>query len=193
MKTRELYSIVLKIIGLIALWQTVNMISAIVLSGFGIFSMIFSIGIQMVGGFLIASAFAIILQTVLPLILAIYCLFRTDTLLKILKLDDDTFLELLTDRKVIYHILVLSFGVFLLANGANGFLNIDIKADTKTEMLQAVNAIGNPQHVVNVIESKGYKINVFALIEMFIGFYLLIKSRSISEKIMGRFDTSNVA
>jgi len=193
MKTRELYSIVLKIIGLISLWHSVTMIFAVVLSGFGVFSMLFSSGSQMIGGFLIASAFAIILQTVLPLIIAFYCLFRTDTLLKALRLDDDTTLELLTDRKVIYHILVLSFGVFLLANGANGFLSVDIKADTKTEMLQAVNNIGNSPNVVSVIESKNYNINFFALIELLIGLYLLVKSRSISGKIMGRFDSSNVA
>lgn len=193
MKTRELYSIVLKVIGLISLWQFISMISAIVLSGFGVFSLIFSSGSQMIGGFLIASTFAIILQTVVPLIIAIFCLFRTDTLLKVLRLNDDITLELLTERKVIYHILVLSFGVFLLANGANGFLSVDIKADTKTEMLQAVNNIGNSPNVVSVIESKNYKINYFALIEMLIGLYLLVKSRSISGIIMGRFDSSNAA
>lgn len=193
MKTRELYSIVLKVIGLISLWQFVSMISAIVLSGFGVFSMIFSSGSQMIGGFLFASTFAIILQTVVPLIIAIFCLFRTDTLLKALRLNDDITLELLTERKVIYHILVLSFGVFLLANGANGFLNVDIKADTKTEMLQAMNNIGNSPNVVSVIESKNYKINYFALIEMLIGLYLLVKSRSISGRIMGRFDSSIAA
>lgn len=191
MKTRELYSIVLKIIGLIALWQFLSMLSVIVMSGFGVFSMIFSSGNRVAGGFIMASAFAIVLQTVVPLIIAIYCLFRTATLLKALRLDEDGRLELLTDRKVIYHVLILSFGVFLLANGANGFLNVNFNTDTKTDMLQALNTVDISPNSVSVMESKNFKINVLSLIEMLIGWYLLVKSRSISEKILGRFDVDN--
>ena len=143
MKTRELYSIVLKIIGLLSLWKFITMISTIILSGFGMFSMLFSNGGQVLFGFLIASVFAILLQTVLPLIISIYCLFRTDALLKVLKLDEDSTLELLSERKVIYHLAILSFGVFLFANGAHGFMSVDIKTETTTGMLNAMNNINN--------------------------------------------------
>lgn len=122
--------------------------------------------------------------------IAFYCLLRTEILIKALKLDDDTTLELVNDRKVIYHVLILSFGVFLLANGANGFLVVEFNTDTKTGMLQTMNNIGNDPNAVSIIESRNYKMNFIALIELLVGFYLLLKSRSISERLLGKVDSN---
>lgn len=190
MKTRELYSIVLKIIGLLSLWQFITMISTIILSGFGMFSMLFSNGGQVLFGFLIASVFAILLQTVLPLIISIYCLFRTDTLLRVLKLDEDSTLELLSERKVLYHLAILSFGVFLFANGAHGFMSVDIKTETTTGMLNAMNNINNSSNGVNIMESKNYHVNIIALIESLIGLIVLIKSKTITDWALSRIDSN---
>lgn len=193
MKTRELYSIVLKIIGLIALWHSVTMISAVIMSGFALVTALSSPWGNSIGGFFVASILTIVIHGVLSLMIAFYCLLRTEILIKALKLDDDTTLELVTDRKVIYHVLILSFGVFLLGNGANGFLVVEFNTDTKTGMLQTMNNIGNDPNAVSIIESKNYKMNILALIELLVGFYLLLKSRSISERLLGKVDSSNNA
>jgi len=190
MKTRELYSIVLKIIGLISLWHLVTIFFGILLSGVGSFNMLFSAGSLAPVGFLLTSLIVMILELALMLIISIYCLFRTETLLKVLKLNDDSTLEILSERKVLYHLVVLSFGVFLFADGLNSFYTINIKTDTISDMSKAMYTVKNTLSIVQVTESRNYSLNFFAFIELVIGLILLIKSRAVTKWILCRVDSN---
>lgn len=185
MKTREIYSILLKIIGLISLWYAINAILMAMFSGFGAIASSFAP--VPVGNLLFLTMLVFILKTIIPLFIAFYCLFHTEIVLRLFKLDDDSTPALLTSRKVIYHMLVLSFGVYLFANGANNFLSVDYTTDTKTEMSQVVNKLGDISDVVSKVYSKKVNINIFGLLEMLIGVLLLFKSKSISERLQANF------
>ncbi len=191
MKTRELYSIVLKIIGLISLWHLVTILFPILFSGVFLSKMLFSAVNLVPVSYLSASLFVMILQLALVLVISIYCLFRTETLLKVLKLNDDSTLEILSERKVLYHLLVLSFGVFLFADGLNSFYTINTKTDTISDMSKAMYTVNNTLSIVQMTESKNYSLNYFAFIELLIGLILLIKSRAVTKWILCRVDSSS--
>lgn len=187
MKTRELYSIVLKIIGLITLLQFLTGISVLSISGFGFFMALSSSEGQMNVGYLYASVFAGLLQFLIPLLISIFCLFSTDTILRLLKLDDDSRLEILSERKVLYHLAVLSFGVFLFAIGANGFLSTEYKYETTTKIPQAIENLDNFSQQY-ITELKKYTVNFISLIESIIGLLLFLKSRKVSEWVLRRIE-----
>ena len=189
MKTRELYSVVFKIIGLIATWQFVTMFFTLTLSGFGVLTMLFSPGAQLVVGYLIATVFVLLLQTGIPLVIAIYCLFHTDKLLRVFKLEDDSTLELVSERKVLYHLVVLSFGVYLFADGASEFLSVDYKTDTSSQLMPAINEWKDPSNAVRLTESKTQHVNFLAFIELLIGVVVLLKSTKIAGWVMNRMNS----
>ncbi len=189
MKTRELYSIVLKIIGLITLWRFLTLISVIALSGFGFFTVLSSSEGQMHVGYLYASVFASLLQMLIPLLISIFCLFSTDTILRLLKLDDDSTLELLSERKVLYHLAVLSFGVFLCAYGAHGFLTTNYKSESTEAVSQAITQLNDSSNVVHIKESTNYSVNILSLIISLIGLWILSKSRKVSEWVLRRIES----
>lgn len=189
MKTRELYSIVLKIIGLITLWRFLTLISVIALSGFGFFTVLSSSEGQMHVGYLYASVFAGLLQMLIPLLISIFCLFSTDTILRLLKLDDDSTLELLSERKVLYHLAVLSFGVFLCAYGAHGFLTTNYKSESTEAVSQAITQLNDSSNVVHIKESTNYSVNILSLIISLIGLWILSKSRKVSEWVLRRIES----
>lgn len=189
MKTRELYSVVFKIIGLIATWQFVTMFFTLTLSGFGVLTMLFSPSAQLVVGYLIATVFVLLLQTGIPLVIAIYCLFHTDKLLRVFKLEDDSTLDLVSERKVLYHLVVLSFGVYLFADGASEFLSVDYKTDTSSQLMPAINAWKDPSNAVRLTESKTQHVNFVAFIELLIGVVVLLKSTKIAGWVMNRMNS----
>lgn len=190
MKTRELYSIVLKIIGLISLWRFVSTFLLFLFSCAGLVTMFSTAGSLASVGYIVTSLFILVVQLALVLIISIYCIFRTNTLLKILKLDDDSTLELLSERKVLYHLLVLSFGVYLFADGLNSFYTIHIKTDTISDLSKVMYTGNNIPSITNMTESKNHSFNFLAFIEAVIGVLLLIKSRAVTNWILRRVDSN---
>lgn len=179
MKSKNIFSLVIKIMGLIALWKTV-MALGILFSGFGMLSFILSGNGAMMSLMMFATFMTILLSFLLPLIVSWLCLFRTDQLIKLLKLDDDSTLPEYTDSKMIYHVLVIVLGVLLLMNGAGDFITYDYKTDSKTEMIN---------NVVNVTKSTNIHANYFALIEIAAGFLLLLRAEKISSRLYEKINS----
>jgi hypothetical protein len=187
MKTRQLYSIVLKIIGIIALWHFITILSVVILSGFGFVTQLFATSGHSSAAYAIIPFCAFLLQGLLPLLIAFYCLFRTNQLLHLFQLEDETMLELSTEKKVIYHVLVLLFGVLLLINGANEFLSVDY-VNSENGFLNNLNTTDNTGNRVSPVYSKSTHVNFLAFFELLAGVFLLVKSKSISQMIIDKTD-----
>jgi len=173
MKSKDLYSLVIKIMGLIALWKTVMAIG-LLFSGFGMLSFLLSGNGAAMSLMMFVTFLTILLSFILPLIISWLCLFRTNHLIQLLKLDDNGTLPELSDKKVIYHVLVIVLGVLLLISGTGDFISYDYKTDTKTEMLNSV---------VNITKSTNIHVNYFALLEIAAGFFLLLRADKISSRL----------
>jgi hypothetical protein len=194
MKTKDLLSITLKIIGIIAFWKAIQAF-AIVFSGIGIFSFLFSNNQQPNSFFMITVALTMILSFLLPLIVGILFLFRTEKVLSIIKFEEHDKIVLSLNKLVIYHLIVIVFGLLAVIHGAGNFLEHNYKTDTQTEYIKSADSAHNHsadpagQEKVVVTNSKTTNINYFALIEILLGIILLAKATDFAKKIEKNFDS----
>lgn len=86
MKTKELFSITLKIIGLIAFWKSVQTFGTMI-TGIGTYSMIHASDAPADKSYMFAIVLTSILNFVLPLLVAIIFIFNTEKVLSIIKID----------------------------------------------------------------------------------------------------------
>ncbi|MDO5576467.1 MAG: hypothetical protein Q4F84_05260 [Fibrobacter sp.] len=198
MKTKDLISITLKIIGLIAFWKAIQAFVAMI-SVFGKYSSILKMD-GMINAFsMFTMVLAVILSFVLPLVVAFFFLFRTENVLSILKIKDQGEVALDVNKLVVYHMLVIAFGFIILIHGAGGFMEFNYSTNTtKTEYIKS-NSINQAHGVVhqpgfgnqdNIIESKttDKNFNYLALIEIIIGIVLLKNATGIAKKLDGKID-----
>jgi uncharacterized membrane protein YidH (DUF202 family) len=195
MKTRNLLFIIVKIIGLIAFWKAVQSFGAVI-SGIGIFSSQMAHNNQMHGSFMMAMGLAMTLNFVLPLLLALLFLFRTEKVLALLKLEEQSDIHFKVNKLVLYHVFILAFGILVLMHGAGNFLKYDYKMDTKTEIttnndLTATQG-GNvtKHHKTSTTNSKNKSVNYFAFIEIILGVVMLAKSTELATRIEKNFDSN---
>lgn len=194
MKTKDLIAVTLKIIGLIAFWKAIQTFGAMI-SGIGIFSSTFANNDQMNASFMIAIGLAMILNFVLPLIVAIVFLFRTEKVITLLKIKEDNNINLNQNKLVLYHMIIIVFGFMITIHGAGNFIEFNYKTDTKTE--NTTNHVSSDnqqpnstkQEKVFVTNSKSKNINYFALIEIILGIVLLTKATEIAMKVERNFDS----
>lgn len=194
MKTKDVLSITLKIIGLIAFWKAIQTFGAVI-SGIGIFSSLFANNDQMNSSFMIAIGLALILNFLLPLLVAILFLFRTEKVLSIIKNKEHDNVDLNLNKLVLYHMIIIVFGFLTIIHGAGNFIEFNYKTDTKTEYTtnnvshdnQSPNITS--QEKVSVTNSKSKNINYFALVEIIFGIILLIKATQIAKQLERNFDS----
>lgn len=194
MKTKDILSITLKIIGLIAFWKAIQTFGAVI-SGIGIFSSLFANNDHMNSSFMIAIGLAMILNFLLPLIVSILFLFRTEKVLSIIKINEHDNVDLNLNKLVLYHMIIIVFGFMLIIHGAGNFLEFNYNTDTKTEYttnnISTNNQLPNTtrQEKVFVTNSKSKNINYFALIEIILGIILLTKATEFAKKTERTFDS----
>lgn len=193
MKIKDVLSVTLKIIGLIAFWKAIQTFGTVI-SGIGIFSSLFANNNHMNSSFMIAIGLTMILNFILPLIVAMLFLFRTEKVLSIMKIKEHDNVHLNLNKLVLYHMIMIVFGCTIIMHGAGNFLEINYKTDTKTEY--TTNNVSTndqspkttKQEKVFVTNSKSKNINYFALIEIIVGIILLAKATDIAKKTARTFD-----
>lgn len=194
MNPKELITITLKIIGLIAFWKSIQTFGVVV-SGIGIFSSLFMNYNPMNTSFMLGIGLAMILNFILPLLVAIFFIFRTNKVLTILKVKEQSNIDLNLNKLVLYHMIIIVFGFMIIIHGAGNFLDFNYKTDTKTEYVTNNVSTDNlapnntKQEKVIVTDYKSKNINFFALIEVILGIIFLIKATEIAKKIERNFDS----
>jgi hypothetical protein len=126
---------------------------------------------------------------------AIFFIFRTDKVLTILKVKEQSNIDLNLNKLVLYHMIIIVFGFMIIIHGAGNFLDFNYKTDTKTEYVTNNVSTDNlapnntKQEKVIVTDYKSKNINFFALIEVILGIIFLIKATEIAKKIERNFDS----
>ncbi len=192
MKIKDLVSIILRIIGLVAFWKSIQAFGSM-LSGIGVLISMFLNNHHVNNSFMIIIGTAMVLNFILPLAVAIIFIFRTERVLSIIKIKEQDQIYLNLDKHLLYHIVMIVFGFMIIMHGSGNFLEFNLKTDTKTEYItkNISNKNQSPniskEEKVFVTHSKSKNINYFALIEIVFGVVLLTKAADISKKIENNF------
>ena len=181
MKLISLLQIVLKVVGIIALWKFIGAFS----------SLIFCVGLfsSSLNSFTTLMVSSTVLNSVLIGTFAYLCLFKTNKLLSLLQINAEEIIDVKAEKKVVYHILILCAGVLIVMNGLTNFLSFDYKTEEKTEITSPNNsahAFENRQQLT-LLESKTKHLNFFAFIEIIIGMIFLTKADVITEWILAKY------
>jgi hypothetical protein len=194
MKNKNLFSLVIKIMGLVALWKAIVSFG-LVITGIGI---LFTVNSHGFGSFMLVIALNMILSFLMPLFIAYFFLLKTDKVVSKIKINEESKIDLNLKKGVMYHIMVLSFGFMFILYGSSCFLSFDYKTDTKTTHVQNKKYDeGKKEHnvdgsdTITTTNSKNKKVNYFALIEIIMGIVLLTKATDISRKVERNFDSKN--
>jgi hypothetical protein len=194
MKTKDLLSITLKIIGLFAFWKAIQAL-VVIFSEIGIFSFLFSDNQQPNTFYMISVALQIMLSFLLPLIVGILFLFRTEKVLSTTTFEEHDKIVFNLNKLVIYHLIVIVFGLLAVIHGAGNLLELISKTDTQTEYVQSADSAHNhsefPPSKEKVVVTNSIKttFNIFALIEILLGIILLAKATDFAKKIEKNFDS----
>lgn len=193
MKTKDLFWITLKIIGLIAIWKSVEAFGVIII-GIGVISSLFSNNEHESNYYLLTIGLSLVLNFILPLIVAIIFIYKTDKVLSMIKLDEQSNIDLNINKQVLYHVIIIIFGFTFIIYGAGNFINYSHKTDTKTEYISNDTTASNQtpnitnEKITSVTVSKVNQVNYFALIEIIIGIILLFRAIEISKLISSKLD-----
>jgi hypothetical protein len=178
MKTKDVFSITLKIIGLIAFWKAIQTFGTMT-SGIGLFSSIFSNKDHFNSSFMITIGLTMILNFLLPLIIAILFLFKTEKVLSVIKIKEQENLVLNIKKLVLYHMIIIVFGFMTIIHGTGNFIMFSYKKNTETEYITK-NQL--EQEKVIVTNSTKKDVNYFALIEIILGIFILSNATAIAKK-----------
>lgn len=198
MKAKDLLSIILKIIGLIAFWKCIQAFGEMIMVIGGlivisVFSMYSATDLQITYAYLSVVGLAMILNFVLPLLVGIIFVFKTEKVLSIIKVNELSNIDLNINKRILYHVLIIAFGLIFIIHGSGNFIDIKYKVDTKTEYFSDQTAFINidktNQEKVTVQHSKNTNVNYFALIEIIIGIIFLAKATNISENFSRKQDS----
>ncbi len=189
MNSKQIISIALKIVGIIAFWTAVKTFPGLI-SAFGIFSSMLSMNNFMHGGgaFMFFIAISAILNFVLPLAVAYVFILKTEILLPYFGLNNEDEFNLNLGKIVIYKLVIIVFAFIAILNGANNFLTYNYNTNTNTEYITNNTNLNQPaaianQQKVTTTQSKAKNVNYFALAEIIIGIILLSKVKKYAGKI----------
>lgn len=202
MKTRELIALILKIAGGVLIFKSVWS-GGFLLGGFGLAQGIFHQEFPFSFFTLGLSALSMIFRVILPLGIGLFLLFRTETILRLMKVDEfqatttDTKAESVEQSPKVesevyatkpkpYRLIVLVFGLIVFLHGASNVYTYKIHTDTRIEQPdyrfdpqgQSFNDINKTVH-----RSTTSDFNVIALLEMLVGLYLLVQSSKVSQRV----------
>jgi len=184
MKTTTLFSIALKLTGIVALWQFVQSLSGII-TGAGLFSLFAGNG-GLHNSFMALIGFNLVFNILIIGAFAFYALFRTQRLLILFKMADPEIIALGTDKSTLFKALVLVLGVLITIHGIGGFLTYNYNNETKTEQNF------NPQtnifdNKTSTVQTETKNVNYLSFIEILAGVLLLSNIRPVSNRLIAKF------
>lgn len=181
MKVNTLFTIVIKIAGLVALWKFLMSLSGIVMA-LGLFS---SVGNGFQGsGFMASIALSMLLTTGVTGALAFISLFCTDAIIRLLNIDGEQTIDVGENKAMIFKALVIIGAILLIVNGATDALSYDYKTDTNNNT-NITNGV--VQNNTNVTNSQTKRVNYFAFLELVLGALALLRGAAVSSWLMYRF------
>ena len=197
MKTKDLFSIVVKIIGIIALWNALQAFGTMI-TGVGIFtSMLFGKN-HMGGAFMFTIAMAMFLNFLVPLAIAFVCFFRAERVRSLLNISEQYEVDIQPKKQEVFHMLLIVFGFIAVMHGAGNFLSFDHRTDTKVSHvtnskalhpnMEHANRSAEDNETRSVTTSNTKKINHFALFEIIIGIIMLSRATEYSKKIVSNYE-----
>lgn len=195
MNTKTLFEIALKIVGLLALWNFLQSLGGIGIA-FGIFKM-FASGGGLQNQFMGYIAFNMVFTVIIPAIIAFFCLFRTQRLISILKLDEGASDKIALDHRVVYNVLVLVTAVFIFMHGCANCITYSYNRNTNTETNFSYNQDPKSENNVNnklvkdttsVNQNEIKNVNYFAFAEIIIAIMLFLKSAEIASWLFRRYN-----
>jgi hypothetical protein len=182
MTRKTLFEIALKIVGLLALWNFLLSLGGII-TVFSIFTMFLSNG-GLQNSFMGFIALNMLFTILIPGIIAFCCLFKTQKIMSILKLDIGGADEINFKPRMVYMILILVSGVALFMHGCANSLVYGYNRETKTESSISDGAVKNGT-IVSQKETKN--VNYLAFAEVIIGIMLFLKSAEITDWLLQRY------
>jgi hypothetical protein len=198
MKNTDLISIAVKFLGLVAIWRAVLGISAVI-TGIALLTSSISVSSQMNTSYVQIVAFSMILNFVLPSVLAFFSLFRTEKVLSLLNIKDESVINLSVNKLVIYHVLILVFGMMMLLHGSDNFLEVQYhiatnKTYTTTTVLTGSQSPDNsPREETLVTDTKDFMVNYLALAEIIVGIVILVHAVGIARIVERNFDSKTIS
>lgn len=210
MKTRELIALILKIVGGVLIFKSV-LSGGFLLGGFGLVQgffhqelpyNFFSFGLSII---------AMIFRVVLPLGIGLFLLLRTETILRLIKVEEFETTSTATATETgeqsgkvqsdssdtkpkPYRLIVLVFGLIVFLHGASNVYTYKIHTDTRIEQPDyRFDPQGQTFSDINktVHRSTTSDFNVIALLEMLVGLYLLVQSSKVSQRVQKHIEPKN--
>jgi hypothetical protein len=194
MNRKTLFEIALKIIGLLALWNFLQSVGGIGIA-FGIINM-FASGEGLQNQFMGFIAINTVATVVIPGIIAFFCLFRTQRLSAILKLDAGAEDKVDLDPKIVYNLFVIGIAVVIFMHGCANCMIFSYNRDTKTETNVSYNQDPTRNNNINdnvvkntstVTKKETKNLNYLAFAEIIIGIMIFLKSAEISHWLYRRY------
>jgi hypothetical protein len=183
MKTKTLFEIAVKIIGLIALWKFIQSFSGIV-TGLGVLTMLKQAG-GMQNPFMIIICLSNILNVFVIGATAYFCLLKTNKVLTTFSITGDETVAVNTDKKIVYHVVIIFLSGLMIINGAGECLSYDYSTNTNTVANIQNNQVNNQS---STTQNETKKVNYFAFIELLGGFILLVRSPKVTLWLIDRFE-----
>jgi hypothetical protein len=182
MNRKTLFEIALKIVGLLALWNFLQSLGGIA-GVFGILKM-FASGGGLQNEFMGFIAINMLGTMVIPGIIAFYCLYRTERVIYMFKLDVSGSERLSLNPRVVYHMFILASALVIFMHGCANFMVVSYNRDIRTES-NMNNGVVNNASFVN--EKETSTVNYLAFAEIAIGILVLVKSAEITEWLFRRY------
>ncbi len=188
MKPKQIISLTLKIIGIIAFWTAVKASPAL-LNIVGVISSYLSMSSQVGAGglFLLTIVLSMVSSIAVPLVVAYFFILKTNKILPLLGLEDKSVGELNIGEQAIYRLVIIVFAFLVILNGANNFISYTYNTNTNTEYVTNNNfnqsqGLNNEQRVT-VTKTNSKHVNYFALAEIILGVILLVKVKKYAQKL----------
>ena len=183
MNRKTLFEIALKIIGLLALWNFLQSVGGIVIA-FGIFKM-FTSGAGLQNQFMGFIAINLIATMIIPGVIAFFCLFRTQRLSSILKLNAGAEDKVNLDPRIVYNLFVLAISVVIFMHGCANYMIFSYNRDTKTETNFNNNVVNDTS---SITQKETKNVNYLAFAEIIMGIMIFLKSAEISHWLYRRYN-----
>jgi hypothetical protein len=125
MKKREIYTLAIHILGLVALWKFITSLSSVLILP-TLFAFVKRLPMQS-SFYMILSSLAAVLFVILIGVFAYLCLFKADVVCRILGVSEEETASMNVDKPTVYHIFVLVAGLLMIMNGSADVASYEYK------------------------------------------------------------------
>jgi hypothetical protein len=195
MNRKTLFEISLKVIGLLALWNFLQTVGGVGIA-FGILKM-FANGGGLQNQFMGFIAINTIITVIIPGVIAFFCLFRTQRLSSMLKLDAGAEDKVDLNPRIVYNLFVLGISVVIFMHGCANCMIFSYNRDTKTETNFSYNQDPTRKNNIDnnlvrdtssVTQKETKNVNYLAFAEIIMGIMIFLKSAEISHWLYRRYN-----